>query len=491
MSACAAASPAAARDLTVWPGQSIREALHRARPGDTVLVRAGTYFESLLYIPSGIRLISADGPGQARIDGGGHLDLLGIYNRKEITIDGFDLYHAGGHLIKIEGSSDITIRNCKIHDTIEGDCVKVTVGSRRITVEECEIYNPGSHGDGHEQNVDFIDTEEAVVRRCLLYHVNGAGHQIGYFKGGSRRCVFDNNVVLNAGGDGGDAAAWTLGQQTDAEYKNGDYECVDSVVRDNVFINCRNGAIGFYGCKGAYAYGNVILNSPVPFGFHRSGNSVSPAVDEVFVHGNAVLNPRGDLKYLFEGRQNLDGHLAQDYNLVWNGGKSITKEFKDEHGVRERPAGLPEGAPEPAEGLGPILARYAGLAPGGADVARLLPPAAMAPPRLARGRVPDPTSIAPAAAALLPEPPLAGAMPDASTPAFERRDMKPEARRAVNPVTSRAAVSRALRSGTSRGRVARRPKVQHPPAKANRSAAARRPAHPSATGARSATGSRK
>jgi len=384
--------------ITVRKGESLRRAVDKARPGDTVQVHSGTYTESLLYLPSGIRLVSFDGPGQAIIDGAGEGDMLTIFNRKNIVIDGFEIRNAGQHIVKVEASSDIVIRNCKIHGSRDGDCVKVTVRSERVTLEGCEIYDPGMKGtNSFEQNVDFIDTREGVVRGCLLYHVDGRGDQIGYFKGGSTGCLFERNVIVNAGGGDNDSPAWTLGQQTDSEYKNGDYECRDAVVRDNVFVNCTNGAMGFYGCRGGYAYNNVLVNSFPPFGFHRSGNTVSPAVDKIYIYGNSILNPDGKLSYFFEGAQNLDGELKHDRNWVWNADKKLPGDFKEENPRTAKPSGALDTNASPSEGVGRLLERFSRFSGLGVDLLNLLPPAARVPdpPEIARPKTPQPRVRAP------------------------------------------------------------------------------------------------
>lgn len=381
------------RVITVRKGESLRRALDKARQGDTVQVHSGTYTESLLYLPSGIRLVSSDGPGQAIIDGAGEGDMLTIFNRKDIVIEGFELRNAGQHIVKVEASTDIVVRNCKIHGSRDGDCVKVTVRSERVTLEGCEIYDPGMKGtNSFEQNVDFIDTRAGVVRGCLMYHVDGKGDQIGYFKGGSTDCLFERNVVINAGGGENDSPAWTLGQQTDSEFKNGDYECRDSIIRDNVFVNCTNGAIGFYGCRGGYAYNNVLVNSFPPIGFHRSGNTVSPAVDKIYLYGNSILNPDGKMGYFFEGAQNLDGELKHDHNWVWNAGKKLPGDFKEDNPRTTKPVDTLETNVSPSEGLARLLERYSKFSGPDVDLLTILPPAARVSeaPKIARPKAPKP-----------------------------------------------------------------------------------------------------
>jgi hypothetical protein len=371
--------------------------------------------------------------------------------------------------------------------------VKVTIGSHFITIEDCEIFNPGTHTDGgkYEQNVDFMDTECAVVRRCLLYHVGGHGDQIGFFKAGSRGCRFEQNVVLDAGGGPDDSPAFTLGQDSDSEYKHSDYACYDSIVRDNVFVNCRNGAIGFYGCKGGYAYGNVIINSCPPFGFNRDGVGVNPAIDQIFILDNAVLNPAGNLDRLFEGREKLNGRLLHDYNMTWNGARKPPREANEPHARRERLDMAALTGVRPSEGYAALAARFAALAPHGPELLADLPAEARAgepgqglpvPPRLlataplppAQPATPQPaqrvTTARPAVdgPALTEEDPLAQpdlAAREASAPKAvrPRLAMAPHLRRSArraHPAGRRLAAHRrvALRSHSSTRRARPRPR---------------------------------
>src|SRR5207302_3909394 len=133
----ATGSRAQARAINVSAGQSLRSALEAARAGDTINVGAGTYHASQLVVPSGVRLISSDGPGKARLDGDGRGETLRMYGERDITIDGFEIFHAGENIVKMEGARNITVRRCKIHDAGQ-DCVKVTIGSHFITIEDCE-----------------------------------------------------------------------------------------------------------------------------------------------------------------------------------------------------------------------------------------------------------------------------------------------------------------------------------------------------------------
>lgn len=96
---------------------TIAEAMAAAAPMDTVLVAAGTYFESEIQVPWGVTLLGSEGPEATIIDagGGGAGLILGyhyIWGRNGGTvIDGLTITGATDSGVKIL-SSDPVIRNC-------------------------------------------------------------------------------------------------------------------------------------------------------------------------------------------------------------------------------------------------------------------------------------------------------------------------------------------------------------------------------------------
>src|SRR5262245_44175526 len=105
LSLVAALGPgAAASEFTIHSGQRIQVALEKASPVDTIRVSSGTYSEAPLNLPSGITLVSADGPGKARLEGGSASAVLAIYGRRNIVVDGFEIVHSGINIVKIQES---------------------------------------------------------------------------------------------------------------------------------------------------------------------------------------------------------------------------------------------------------------------------------------------------------------------------------------------------------------------------------------------------
>tara|TARA_B100000315_G_C14517513_1_gene559888 strand:- start:143 stop:1216 length:1074 start_codon:yes stop_codon:yes gene_type:complete len=105
---------------------TIQAAINAANPGTTIIIRTGTYRESIKILKDNIRLVGAEEPGTVIIDGKELVDVPGIHllnaSRVEIrglvvqNFDGFvgpesDDYHAG---ILIEGGRANSIRHNKL-----------------------------------------------------------------------------------------------------------------------------------------------------------------------------------------------------------------------------------------------------------------------------------------------------------------------------------------------------------------------------------------
>ena len=105
---------------------TIQAAVNAANPGTTIIIRTGTYRESILILKDNIRLVGAEEPGTVIIDGKELVDVPGIHLRnasrveiRGLVVQNFDGfvgpgpadYHAG---ILIEGGRANSIRHNKL-----------------------------------------------------------------------------------------------------------------------------------------------------------------------------------------------------------------------------------------------------------------------------------------------------------------------------------------------------------------------------------------
>src|SRR4051812_43487207 len=152
----APASPASGHDsrLLVRPGDSIQAAVDAANPGDTIVVRPGTYRQNVVVAKDGIKLVGfgarlvspaapvpnmcAD-PGQPAAIGicvAGRFDMnTGEVIRpvKDVTVEGFTLRDYPDAGVLAFGAKDATFRrNTALNDDEYGITAFVSSGTRML-----------------------------------------------------------------------------------------------------------------------------------------------------------------------------------------------------------------------------------------------------------------------------------------------------------------------------------------------------------------------
>jgi thiol-disulfide isomerase/thioredoxin len=146
--------------------QTIQAALTDSINGDTLLVQAGTYNESLDFDGASCTLISESGPESTIISAGNNGAVLNMLNSGSSTIDGFTLRDGSssvGSAAKINGSP--TIQNCIIRDnTSTSDFVIFGTGNPTI---KNNVFCGNSHDnigiiwiDGGGNTFEDICTDE-------------------------------------------------------------------------------------------------------------------------------------------------------------------------------------------------------------------------------------------------------------------------------------------------------------------------------------------
>jgi hypothetical protein len=241
------------------PFRSINTALNKLAPGDTVMVRGGTYYEKVFFTKSGRQdkwiTLKAYANEKPVIDGTG-LSITGkealvtISNVNYILVEGFDIcnYRSSTPWVNIngilvnEGSGNITIRKNKVYniehnvrpeDGRSGHGIEIigntNVAMKNILVEENEIHDCNT---GYSENLTIN----------------------GYVDGFTIR----GNKIFNTENIGIDAAGGYWANSTPAfNYaRNG-------VISDNELynINMSTGPLGGYGAIGIYIDGarNIVV----------------------------------------------------------------------------------------------------------------------------------------------------------------------------------------------------------------------------------------
>lgn len=177
--------------LVVSPAGPFREvaaAVAAARPGDTVLVRAGTYVEPEIRVAT--PLVIAGEPG-AILDGEGRHGIL-VIAAPRVTVRGLVLRHTGSSFvddraaIRVEETSDCAIVANRLEDTFFAVYLQRTTGC--LVEGNVILGRPGREvvtGNG----IHSWGSERLVVRGNRI-----AGHRDGIYFEFTRHAEVDGNV---------------------------------------------------------------------------------------------------------------------------------------------------------------------------------------------------------------------------------------------------------------------------------------------------------
>src|SRR5215813_11157019 len=224
------------------PLLTIQAAVNLATPGTTIMVAAGTYAENVKINVSGlpdapISLVSADGPGAAKIvpGAGSASSTLEAFGEENIVISGFDVsggnVHDNGIQFGMSGTdfadttAHIVIKDNIVHDT-KKDSIKVSQGDDVYVLD-----NTVSHAG--DQGVDFVDVNNSVIARNDMSYITGPAAM--FAKGGSTNVLIAENKVTHVSVDGIEVGgysdmSWTRPADRGWEAKN--VTVIDNVVGD-------------------------------------------------------------------------------------------------------------------------------------------------------------------------------------------------------------------------------------------------------------------
>jgi nitrous oxidase accessory protein NosD len=207
----ATAPPATARaEIVVSPGHSIQSALNRARPGATVVVRAGHYRESLTITKSvtlrahrGVVLTPpAQAPQNACTldpDAGGAMPGICIVGRlvdphqedsplaatvRNVHVSGTDIHGFENAAVEVYGARHVTIDGLRAHDN-RGGGIFVS-HSRDVTIDRLRARHNGARG---------VDMQEKVSGFAVRHSTISGNHGDGIFVGDSNHGVITRNHV--------------------------------------------------------------------------------------------------------------------------------------------------------------------------------------------------------------------------------------------------------------------------------------------------------
>lgn len=324
------------------PWSTLQHAVETIAPGDTILVRSGSYAGCRIRnsgTPSAPKLLAPDVGATVVVNTPGpqnsHSSLIEIENGSgsEVTdwiIDGLEVVSSPHHGIDIRITNRITVRNCYVHHSAPsaiGTGIFLAF-STQPTLENNESAFNTEHGI-----YDSNSADEPTIRGNRLHHNSEAGlHMNGDL---SARCpcgttvrdgiisfaLVENNVIYENG------TAGASGINADG--------VDDSVFRNNLLYDNHASGVSLFGADGAHGssrnkvYNNTIVQAAdgrwvvnIP-GKGNKGNPVGNVVKN-----NILYTERAD-KGSIAVYSTAAGVLDSDYNVVvdrfsTNGGASVT-----------------------------------------------------------------------------------------------------------------------------------------------------------------------
>ena len=344
------------------PYKSINAALAAARPGDTVILRGGTYREGVnVRIRKANITIKSKKGEWAVIDlttfNTGHNEDSGVY---------FDVDSSGGKLQSVEviggwyavctetrwdwgnpsnrsGASNIIIEDCVLHDS-RYDVIKIKPNCNNITIRYNEIYNSGQafagrpkNGEDNAEGIDNVNGDNMVVQNNYIHDIVSTAI---YAKGGATDALIENNLIRRAYGAGIMVGFDTSPEFFDTNVNPQYYENIRGTVRNNLIIDTGWEGIGLYGSKDARIHNNTLVNvanggryhSAIYFGLtyqdwepHKGRPaSINPAIHHNIVsQPSTIVRPMIEIRYANElgGMSALDGNPVMNDNCYYIAGK--------------------------------------------------------------------------------------------------------------------------------------------------------------------------
>jgi nitrous oxidase accessory protein len=189
------APPASSHRLVVEPCgplPTLTAALRRARPGDTIVVKAGVYREPRIVIAVPVTIL---GEGNPVFDGGGDHEVLTVQGDR-VTIRGLTVRHVGSSYtedragIRLDGVNDCTIEGNRLIDTFFGVYAARSSG--------CSVADNAFEGEARSQTTSgnaihlFYSDGFTIARNRIRGHRDGI-----YLEFSPRTTITDNESTDN------------------------------------------------------------------------------------------------------------------------------------------------------------------------------------------------------------------------------------------------------------------------------------------------------
>jgi hypothetical protein len=242
------------------PWQSLGMAAATAQAGETVLVKDGTYYETLAPANSGSAgapIVFMVFPGDTAVINGGN-GIRMVY-RDHIHIEGFEVTNSAGHGVLMIGQ-DLTLVGNRIHDN-GGDGISMG-GAAHIEGNTVYGHWTNSHADGLQYG--GASTTSLVIKNNVFYD-NGQEIGIDPFSMPANPEVTNIHIYGNL--------LYKVQEDVDRVGTKGiliaskDMPITNIRIHSNTILNMGGGIIlfGTYPIEGVTIRNNIFYNSPLAF----------------------------------------------------------------------------------------------------------------------------------------------------------------------------------------------------------------------------------
>ena len=254
---------------SVMPFSTIKKGISLLKPGDTLIIRTGTYTEGLEYynpIPSGTddahRTVIKAAPGETVIINGRNSsgDVWTIFDRSYITIDGITIdganitcygFRIGRSAVGAPGSHYITVQNGTVRNTPYSGMFQQGTGgvNSHHKYINLDVHHCGK-GTSNQHHGIYLKTRDSLVEQCRVHDNLSYGIQLYDGSGSVNNNVIRNNRVYNNG---------SFGILLSAGYNNLAY---NNIVWGNGKRVLSGGIFASYaGVSGSKIYNNTIYRN--------------------------------------------------------------------------------------------------------------------------------------------------------------------------------------------------------------------------------------
>lgn len=309
--------PILAATIEITPADNYRSAMQNLVAGDTLILHGGSYpltsyFNLILngtaQAPITIRAAAGENPVIAQNNAA--QNIVNISNSSFLILEGIE-FTGGSRGIRLQATSDFTMRNCHVHHTAANAISANDSGSdyARLIFVHNEIDHAGETAEGfylgcHDMSCRVHDS---LIANNYIHHLTGPTVNQGdgiEIKAGSYANIVRDNVIhdtaypgitlYHTNGNGGPNLIernliWNSGD-------NGIQVTANAVVRNNIVLSAASHGIEAH-AFGAVGVGNlVIVNNTV---LKASGDAIhfNGVNGSVLIANNALYAQNGHAVY--------------------------------------------------------------------------------------------------------------------------------------------------------------------------------------------------